>query len=150
NGVPTGGTFSVTFVGDYGVRAGGIFVSTDSGRTFTRAASVSGSVTDLAGDPGAAGRLYAGVANQGVYRSDDFGATWRKLDGLPVAGAGRIVVGVRQDAGSTSNPVYAAVLGSRLLGVYSSAQVAVGPPGPWTLVGRAGVTAPPATGAEMT
>ena len=147
NGPPTGGTFTLTFSGDYGVRAGGVFRSTDSGKTFTRV--LSGSVTDLARDPGDNTRAYAGVAFDGVYRTSDSGQTWTKLAGLNVANAARIVVGV-QAAASTSNTVYAALTDdSNLLGIFQSTQAAIGPPGPWTLVGRAGVTAPPTSAAEM-
>ncbi|HEV7132735.1 MAG TPA: hypothetical protein VGN27_03260, partial [Gaiellaceae bacterium] len=82
----------VVVAGMNDARNGGIFRSTDSGKTFTPVPLASGAgtnVTDLVADPGAPGRLYAGVVGVpdasnlqtggGVYRSDDRGATFTKI-----------------------------------------------------------------------
>ncbi len=131
---------------------GGIFVSTDSGVTFTRkvlSATAGTDATDLVADPGVSGRVYAAVVGVpdattklqtggGVYRSDDWGATWNAVNtgldalaavtdnvdnnangvlndnGEKVDGAGRIVLAVQQTASSAVNSVYAALLSSSL------------------------------------
>lgn len=66
---------------------GGIFRSTDGGTTwedveiFTRDPQfpeerVNFEVFDLQGDPSTPGRYYASVRDEGIFRSDDYGATW--------------------------------------------------------------------------
>ncbi len=83
----------VVVAGMTDARPGGIFRSTDSGKTFTAVALDAGAgknATDLIADPGAPGRLYAAVVGVpdahnlqtggGVYRSDNRGATWAKFN----------------------------------------------------------------------
>jgi hypothetical protein len=71
-----------------------------------------GAVTSMVADPGHAGRVYAAVVGQGVYRSDDYGSHWSvvagngSLDG--VAQASRLVLAV-SPVGPT-NPVYVALI----------------------------------------
>eukprot|EP01037_Dinobryon_pediforme_P046011 gene46011-58976_t len=43
----------------------------------------------LAVDPNDTRRLFFGSRHDGLWRSDDAGATWRKVAGFPVAGLGR-------------------------------------------------------------
>jgi hypothetical protein len=76
----------------------GIFVSSDSGRTWTRATggTVPGSATVVIADPSTAGRIYAGSDDfeaLGVYRSNDDGVTWRNISaGLTTRDVGSLVV----------------------------------------------------------
>ncbi|HKI64387.1 MAG TPA: OmpA family protein, partial [Burkholderiales bacterium] len=123
------------------VKTGGVFRSTDGGDSF--APMLIGAATDLVADPGDPMRFYAAVKGQGVYRSDDAGATWTLVNtGLTLAadgadnnqdgtadnaaesaaGANRIVLAVQQDAASATNSVYAALIGSnrRLMGLFRS------------------------------
>jgi photosystem II stability/assembly factor-like uncharacterized protein len=62
-----------------GVADGGVALSTDGGRSFTPFAGIAGhSVRGLAvakSDP----RTYVAVALDGAFRSDDAGATWRRI-----------------------------------------------------------------------
>jgi hypothetical protein len=66
-------------------RTGGLFRSIDTGANFS--AITSGGITasdvvfDLVADPSdpAGLRLYAGVRDDGIYRSDDFGSSWTKV-----------------------------------------------------------------------
>jgi photosystem II stability/assembly factor-like uncharacterized protein len=68
-----------------GVEGDGVYVSDDKGKTFTR--SCEGlrnlTITSVAADPVAKGRVYASVvfggASSGIYQSDDAGLTWKKL-----------------------------------------------------------------------
>lgn len=68
-----------------GVEGDGVYISDDGGRQFTR--SCEGlrnlTITTIAADPQHAKRVYAAVAfggsSSGIYRSDDIGATWKKV-----------------------------------------------------------------------
>jgi len=115
----------------------GIFRSTDGGSSFTQISSGDGTATglpggvthDLAGDPSNTARFYTSVTfaggvggSNGVYRSDDTGATWSKvsdaaMDALIVDGLANIEISV----GSSSN-VYVGIVGSdgELDGVFRS------------------------------
>ena len=160
-GTPTGGSFTLKF-GDV---LGGVFRSTNGGTTFIRV--VAGAATDLVADPAKAGRLYAGVAESGVYRSDDAGVSWKRFDtGLTLtgdqidndgngilndvgetgAGALRIRLAVQQNAAATDlapNAVYVALIGGAFMGVFSSTPTATGATAAswtqsaWALVGPA-------------
>jgi len=146
SGTPTGGTFTLRF-GDV---LGGVFRSTDGAATFTRV--VAGAATDLVADPGKAGRLYAGIAESGVYRSDDAGVSWKRFDtGLTLAnpldqvdndgngilndlgetgaGAARIRLAIQQNVAATDlapNTVYAAIIASALMGIFYSTPILTG------------------------
>ena len=124
-----GGGYTLTF-GDW---AGGVFRSTDGGTNFTRV--LAGTATDLVVDPGLPGRFYAGIAYDGVYRSDNGGVNWKKFDvgdylatdnadndgnlrvddpAERISGVVRIRLAVRASAAPAANdpnPVYAALLG---------------------------------------
>jgi photosystem II stability/assembly factor-like uncharacterized protein len=68
-----------------GVEGDGVYVSEDHGKTFSR--SCDGlrnlTITSVAADPLVQKRVYASVvfggASNGIYQSDDAGATWKKL-----------------------------------------------------------------------
>jgi len=66
----------------------GYFRSTDNGETWTRRLDFV--VTDLAMTNGDPSRLFATVANQGLWRSLDAGMTWTQLTsgGIPTSGTG--------------------------------------------------------------
>jgi len=55
--------------------------------------SFDGEVNDLRADPFHAGRFYAAVMDDGVYRSDDHGGSWQKLDTPATApGASQLII----------------------------------------------------------
>jgi len=114
----------------------GLFRSTDSGANFTQIAVGDGSSTglpagivyDLFGDPNTPSRLYlvngqsSGGGVNGVYQSDDTGATWTKISDsavdaalapslsraeIAVGASGGIVVGICQ-SGSLSSMFHSA------------------------------------------
>ena len=94
-----------------GTRSGEIFRTTDGGRSWqpsSRGLPTSLSVRDLAADPNRPGTLYAGLP-QGLYRSTDFGATWRPLD-FPERLANNLEVG----PGATSQTTLYAASGLNL------------------------------------
>jgi len=115
----------------------GIFRSTDGGASFTQVSGGDGSATglpggvthDLAGDPSNTARFYTSVIYasgaggvNGVYRSDDTGASWTKvsnaaMDALIVDAAANIEASV-----NNSGDVYVGIVGDtgRLAGVFRS------------------------------
>lgn len=122
----------------------GIFRSTDTGATFTRVSGDPagglplGLSNDLVSDPNDASRLFTntlfsdfvGGAN-GIYRSDDTGATWTKvsdpaMDALFISG---VTSNVEMAVGNNDN-VYAAIVNSgSLAGLFRSGSG--GDPGSW-------------------
>lgn len=120
----------------------GLFRSTDDGATFTQVSVGDGSLTGLPGglcddlvtDPNNTDRLFTSVifadligGQNGIYRSDDAGATWTKVsdpvvDSLIVSGVtSNVEFAVGQD-----NNVYAGIVnftpgfGNQLAGVFRS------------------------------
>lgn len=114
----------------------GIFRSINGGSSFTQVSDGNGSATglpggvtyDLARDPGNNARLFTSVTSapgaggtNGIYRSDDTGATWSKksnsaIDSLLVDPVSNVEISV-----GTSNNVYVAIVRSgRLAGVFRS------------------------------
>jgi len=109
-----------------GVEAGtlpGLYRSTDTGATFIRISGVNGTgfptgtVFNLGGDPTNIARCYAAVGgiNGGLFRTEDFGATWLNvtngITNLPQADNCRIAVAngivfVSVDRGGQLNNVY--------------------------------------------
>jgi hypothetical protein len=67
--------------------SGGVYVSMDSGQTWTRISGSTGSglpdgdVKSLVEDPNNPDIIYAGVVKHGVYESSDAGQTWTKING---------------------------------------------------------------------
>lgn len=120
----------------------GVFRSTDGGATFNQIAFGDGSATglpgglcdDLVGDPNNPDRLYTSVifadligGQNGVYRSDDAGATWTKvsdpvIDSLLISGAtSNVEFAVGQDGNVFVGIVnFVPGFGSRLAGVFRS------------------------------
>lgn len=70
----------------FAATAGGLALSVDAGQTFAPVAAMAGQPTrDLAFDPLDPARLYVATAGNGVFLSEDAGATWRNIDGaLPL------------------------------------------------------------------
>lgn len=113
----------------------GIFRSTDDGASFTRISGTAGTGLpfglsyDLVSDPNNQQRLFTNVlfadfvgGQNGVYRSDDAGATWTKvsspaMDALLVSGVTNNV----EHAVGQHNNVYTAIANSgRLVGLFRS------------------------------
>ncbi len=130
---------------------GGLYRSIDTGANFNLLSGdgVSGLpvgvVFDLKGDPGNNNRFYAGVANAGIFRSDDGGATWTNTSGLNFGvgpnvigfGTNHIRIAVHNNAGAGTNAVYAAVVnGGRLAGLFRSGNQG----GAWTALDIPGST----------
>ncbi|MBL7735355.1 MAG: hypothetical protein JNL51_07850 [Chitinophagaceae bacterium] len=60
---------------------GGIFLSEDGGNTWKSIFDEDQYVYDVTADPRHKGRLYCNTFNKAAYRSDDHGATWKKIKG---------------------------------------------------------------------
>ena len=58
---------------------GGILMSEDGGKTWITIFGKDQYVYDVTADPDHPGRIYCNTFNQGAYRSDDYGKTWKKL-----------------------------------------------------------------------
>ena len=67
--------------GERGGVDGGIFLSTDAGRTWKRVLDANQYVYDVTADPKNADVLYACGFESSAWRSDDRGATWKRLKG---------------------------------------------------------------------
>jgi hypothetical protein len=76
--VPDGNVFSVTVHRDVIVAGAdtAVFVSTDGGTLWRRSAPLAARVTSIQAVQLHRGRLFAGTFGQGVFVSDDLGATW--------------------------------------------------------------------------
>jgi hypothetical protein len=112
----------------------GIFRSTDLGATFVRMSRddmanglPAGLSTDLVGDPTKPNRLFAplvlasGGAN-GIYRSDDTGATWTKVSDAAIDAqlAGTVVTNVELAVGVHNNVYVAIARSGRLSSFFRS------------------------------
>jgi len=77
-GIPETTLFSVWVDGDTIATCAdtATYVSTDAGATWTRSAKVAAGVIEVERVRMRNGRLYAGARGQGVFVSDDLGATW--------------------------------------------------------------------------
>ncbi|MCC6474997.1 MAG: OmpA family protein, partial [Burkholderiales bacterium] len=105
------------------VRDGGVLRSADEGLTWTNLSEAGGTglpeggASDLVPDPSDPDRFYAAVLGQGVFRSEDEGASWIDATGnLPfVSDASRIVLSVSgaEDGGTGNHPIYAATIHRR-------------------------------------
>ncbi|TMH28310.1 MAG: hypothetical protein E6H66_21970 [Betaproteobacteria bacterium] len=89
----------------------GLYRSTDSGANWTRVKT--GLVNDVVMDPSNPAILYAGVQNDGVYKTTTGGAAgdsaWTKLSGLPTSGFTRITLGLCRAVPTT---IFAGLSGS--------------------------------------
>src|SRR5262245_8129768 len=117
---------------------GGVYRSTDGGENFTLISGTNGLPTGaasyLVGDPGNINRFYVATPNQGIFRSDNGGASWDPVNtGLTATetGSGNIELAVSAAAG---NPVYAGFVSNGVLGsVFRSGDQG----GNWTVIGVA-------------
>ncbi len=98
----------------------GLFRSTDGGQSFIDVTAVTGTfpaaaVTDIALDPGAPLRAYAAVAGNGVFITEDGGASWNAINnGLTnLATSTRLILSVSDaiDPDTLKHPVYVATIG---------------------------------------
>lgn len=71
---------------------GGIFRSDDGGTTWSSIFDQKQYVYDVTTDPYHKGRLYCNTFNQAAYRSDDYGATWKRLTGYDFHWGHRVIV----------------------------------------------------------
>lgn len=113
----------------------GLFRSTDNGKIFTLLSTnsssglVEGGVSSIVVDPTKSSRLYAALpdipsvtktSDLGVYKSEDFGATWTRANGsVTVANSSVILLSVSANDGA----VYAMVIDNTsggLTGIFSS------------------------------
>ena len=124
-------------------RVVGIYRSTNGGSTFTRISNGNGAATglpdgntyDLVGDPLRPKRLFTNVdrgSRNGIYRSDDTGATWTKVSNAEMDGllAG-VVYNVEMSVGRHNN-VYCAIAGSPGNGVLAAVFRSGDGGGSWT------------------
>ena len=94
--------------------ATGLYRTTDGGVNFTNMSGFgtglpAGTATHLAADPGNNARFYVHVSGNGVYRSDDSGATWVNVSaGMAAANVSQLALAVFNRNGT--NAVYAAEL----------------------------------------
>ena len=80
--VPVVNIYSVSTNGDTIAAASDstTFVSTDAGASWTTSTKVAAGVTMVMAVSMHKGRLYAGTFGQGVFESNDLGATWHALN----------------------------------------------------------------------
>lgn len=113
----------------------GVYRSTDGAANWTRISGrgglPSGGVSDLVSDPADPNSYYAALPSQGIFHSGDGGATWGEVNtGIPgLRSASRIELAIPNSPGN--NVVYAALMNSRLTGVFLSTNYA----SPWTAMG---------------
>ncbi len=74
-----------------GDTGGGIFISNDSGQTWAPVLRQAQHVYDVTIDPRKPDTMYACGFDQGVYRSDDRGTTWRRLRGYNFKWGHRVI-----------------------------------------------------------
>ena len=103
-----------------GTRREGLWASSDGGSTWTQVptdlvpigrngpdGSDQAGITFVSFDAAQAGRVFAGVAGRGVYRSDDAGGSWRRIeavdDVLSLPTQGQVVAGVLYVAFNRAN-----------------------------------------------
>jgi photosystem II stability/assembly factor-like uncharacterized protein len=70
---------------------GGIFLSEDGGDTWKSIFDKKQYIYDVTADPKHPGRLYCNTFNKAAYRSDDYGANWKKIKGYDFHWGHRIV-----------------------------------------------------------
>lgn len=124
---------------------GGLFRSTNSGTSFTLISGSAltglpaGSISDLVGDPGNPNRFYAAVVTNGIYRSDNLGATWIDVTkGITDISDVTVKIEMAIHNSSAGNAVYVGVINNTLIvtndyelgGLYRSDNAGVS----WTLL----------------
>jgi|GEM_PF-6918000 len=93
-------------------KTGGLFQSTDAGKSFSQKLAVAADGFGLVADPGNMDRYYAGVQGQGVMISTDDGGSWNPTATQPMdtmgsaATADRVVVAVQPDPANASDTVF--------------------------------------------
>ncbi len=70
---------------------GGIFLSEDAGNSWRSIFDQRQYVYDVTADPVHPGRLYCNTFNSAAYRSDDYGATWKKIKGYDFHWGHRVI-----------------------------------------------------------
>ncbi|MEM8962486.1 MAG: RTX toxin [Acidobacteriota bacterium] len=123
----------------------GIFRSTNKGATFTQISGAAGTglplgtTYDLVGDPNDTDVLYTAVVfanlagqQNGVYRSDDIGATWTKVSNAAIDAQLDVIVGTNSNVelavGDQDNVYVAIANNDELTGVFRSGNAG----GTWT------------------
>ncbi len=71
---------------------GGIFLSEDGGNTWKSIFDEDQYVYDVTADKHHPGRLYCNTFNRAAYRSDDYGKTWKKINGYDFHWGHRVIV----------------------------------------------------------
>lgn len=71
---------------------GGIIMSEDGGETWVQIFDEDQYVYDVTVDPRHPGRIYCNTFNQGAYRSDDYGNTWKKLKDYDFHWGHRVII----------------------------------------------------------
>lgn len=71
---------------------GGIFESKDAGNTWVNIFDSTKYVYNVTVDPYHKGRIYCNTFNRAAYRSDDYGKTWKKIQGYDFHWGHRIIV----------------------------------------------------------
>ena len=71
---------------------GGIFLSADAGKTWSSVFDTSQYVYDVTVDTFHKGRVYCNTFNKAAYRSDDYGKTWKQIEGYDFHWGHRIIV----------------------------------------------------------
>ena len=89
----------------YAGAGNGLFRSTDSGATWG-AATLIESITSVSTDPHQPGVVYLGSSVQKIYKSADFGVTWKVLTNNPGLNQGGAILDVEVDP-KNSNILYA-------------------------------------------
>ena len=74
---------------DDGALGGGLYKTTDGGRTFRRTLAVWNCYSPAI-DPRNPNVVYASCFDVGVFRSTDAGETWKRLDGLPMVNVNHV------------------------------------------------------------
>ncbi len=71
---------------------GGVFVSEDGGDTWKSVFDKKAYVYAVTADPGNPGRVYLNTFHNEAFRSDDYGSTWRKIEGYDFRWGHRVVI----------------------------------------------------------
>ena len=113
-----------------GLQSGGLFRSTDGGRTFIDVTpggplGSAGGVTSLVSDPIQTTSFYAAVSGKGIFVSKDIGNSWNRINTFPSIAANQTAKLATGPAGSVVAAVYettrgATAVGGKLVEIYFS------------------------------